>query len=160
MGTTRTLAADESFVEGRSRETAAALVGAAADLGRKGSVRTTYDGYIAPTEVVDAAGLGAGPRESAPEKPAEQSTGTEVPGEGEADGSAGEGTGPGEAEDTKEEDNGDDVAAFDPSTATVDQVAEYLAGADAEERERVLAAEAEGKNRKGVLDLAPTEEGK
>lgn len=52
-----------------------------------------------------------------------------------------------------------DVEVFDPAEHTVAEVAEYLAGLgdedDAEaERERVLAAEAEGKARKGVLERA------
>jgi hypothetical protein len=39
---------------------------------------------------------------------------------------------------------------FDPTTATVDQVNAYLATASPEEIERVLAAEAQGKNRATV----------
>lgn len=42
-------------------------------------------------------------------------------------------------------------AAFDPSSATVDQVNAYLADANGEERDRVLAAERAGKARVGVL---------
>jgi hypothetical protein len=62
----------------------------------------------------------------------------------------------------EEQDNGDNVTAFDPSKATVAEVEEYLAGADDDERARVIAAEKESdKPRKGVLDLAATpEEGK
>ena len=48
-------------------------------------------------------------------------------------------------------------AAYDPADHTVDEVKEYLDGADDAERERVLAAEADGKARKGLL---PDEEGK
>jgi trigger factor len=40
---------------------------------------------------------------------------------------------------------------FDPSEATVEEVLEYLDGADAEETKRVLAAEAAGKARKGII---------
>lgn len=47
--------------------------------------------------------------------------------------------------------------AFDPSEHNVDEVKEYLDKADDAERERVLAAEAEGKGRKTLL---PDEEGK
>jgi hypothetical protein len=46
---------------------------------------------------------------------------------------------------------------FDPSEHTVAEVEEYLESADEDERERVLAAEAEGKARKSLL---PDEEGK
>lgn len=40
---------------------------------------------------------------------------------------------------------------FDPSAATVEEVQDYLDGADTTERERVLAAEAAGKKRKSLL---------
>jgi hypothetical protein len=46
---------------------------------------------------------------------------------------------------------------YDPSEHTVEEVKEYLDGADDAERERVLAAEADGKGRKTLL---PDEEGK
>jgi hypothetical protein len=115
MPTKLTLADGETFVEGRSRDKAAELVKLAAAAGLKGSVRTTYNGYIVPSSILDDADADAT----------------------EAD---------------------DEVETFDPSKATVDEVAEYLEGADETERERVLAAEAEGKKRKGVLDLATTTE--
>lgn len=41
---------------------------------------------------------------------------------------------------------------FDPSAHSVDEVSAYLADADDAERERVLAAEAEGKARKTLLE--------
>lgn len=66
---------------------------------------------------------------------------------------------PSEILDSKEVDadeNGEEGAdEFDPSDATVAEVKEYLDGADDKERERVLAAEAEGKNRSGVLSYTP-----
>lgn len=141
MGTTRTLAADEAFVEGRSQETAAKLVKAAAEADLKGSVRTTYDGYVAPASVVEAAGI-------TPTSVGESST----PEKGE-----------GAPEDTDGGSSATDL--FDPSKHNADEVKEYLDGEDVtdEERDRVLAAEAEGKNRKTVLELASTtteEEGK
>jgi hypothetical protein len=117
MPTKLTLADGETFVEGRSRDKAAELVKLAAAAGLKGSVRTTYNGYIVPSSILDDA-------------------------DAEADAT----------------DADDKVETFDPSKATVDEVAEYLEGADETERERVLAAEAEGKKRKGVLDLATTTE--
>jgi hypothetical protein len=48
-------------------------------------------------------------------------------------------------------------AEFDPSEHTVEEVKDYLDGADDAERERVLSAEADGKARKSLL---PDEEGK
>lgn len=41
---------------------------------------------------------------------------------------------------------------FDPAGHTVAQVNAYLAGADAGERERVLRAEAAGRNRRGIVE--------
>lgn len=54
-----------------------------------------------------------------------------------------------EAEESAEE--------FDPSKATVADVKDYLDNADESERERVLAAEAEGKGRDGILSYSPKE---
>lgn len=50
-----------------------------------------------------------------------------------------------------ERQEGDGDEPFDPSDHNGPEVIEYLKGADEAERERVLAAEAEGKNRKGIL---------
>jgi hypothetical protein len=44
---------------------------------------------------------------------------------------------------------------FDPSKATIEEVQAYLDGADDAERERVLAAEAEGKGRKALAPATP-----
>lgn len=44
---------------------------------------------------------------------------------------------------------------YDPSNYTVDEVNAYLSEASPEERERVLAAEREGKARKGILGEEP-----
>ena len=44
------------------------------------------------------------------------------------------------------------MAQFDPSSAGVDAVLEKLEKADAEERQRILAAEVSGKKRKTVLE--------
>lgn len=46
---------------------------------------------------------------------------------------------------------------YDPADYTVDEVQEYLDGADEEERERVLALERKGKNRKAFQQDAETE---
>lgn len=45
---------------------------------------------------------------------------------------------------------------FDPSAHTVAETQDYLASADADERERVQSAEADGQNRKGIVEWAPT----
>jgi hypothetical protein len=52
---------------------------------------------------------------------------------------------------------GDAPKPFDPGEHNADQVLEYLKGADEEERARVLAAEAEGRKRKGILGDAAKE---
>ena len=43
----------------------------------------------------------------------------------------------------------------DPADYKVEQVVEHLATAEPEERQRVLAAEAKGKARKGILEPSP-----
>ncbi|GAA4934059.1 hypothetical protein HD597_010084 [Nonomuraea thailandensis] len=50
----------------------------------------------------------------------------------------------------------DPSAPFDPAKHTGDEVLAYLEKADAEEAERVLAAEEAGKKRKGVLAARET----
>lgn len=50
--------------------------------------------------------------------------------------------------------DGDDGEPFAPGEHTAPEVIEYLKTADDEERARVLAAEADGQKRKGVLALA------
>jgi hypothetical protein len=51
---------------------------------------------------------------------------------------------PGPAPDNQE-------AQFDPADHNIEEVEAYIASADATERERILAAEREGKARKGIL---------
>lgn len=157
MGTTRTLADGEAFVQGRSQATAEKLVTAAADADRKGSVKTTYDGYIAPVEVVEAAGFGSASsiESSVPENPADHSDPAPVKADAVPETP--------ESDESDEADEADaDADLFDPSGKTIAEVEAYLAGADDDERARVIAAEQEStKPRKGVLDLAATtEEGK
>jgi hypothetical protein len=53
------------------------------------------------------------------------------------------------------EEESDDL--FDPFKANVEEVKAYLEGADDDERERVLAAEATGKKRSGVLAFTSEE---
>ena len=174
MGTTRTLADGEAFVQGRSQETAAKLVTAAAEADLKGSVRTTYDGYIAPAEVVKAAGFDASTESSTPENPADHSDEANAKYDGAAAAAQEASTGTEELPATPETPGDDNVPnpdadadadaeaeadLFDPTKATVDEVTAYLDEADAEERERVLAAEAAGKNRKTIAEYT-AEEGK
>lgn len=56
------------------------------------------------------------------------------------------------AEEFAERPEPDAAATFDPSEHTVAEVNEYLADATDVEVERVLDAEHEGKNRKGITD--------
>jgi hypothetical protein len=51
-------------------------------------------------------------------------------------------------------DGGPDSEPFDPGQHKAPEVVEYLKTADDEERARVLAAEAEGQKRKGILGSA------
>lgn len=112
MAITPNLGDGESFVPGRSTETAKELIEAAEAAGLPGSVVvTTSHGYVVPSEILSGAGQEKGEEES--------------------------------------------VKEFDPSEATVAEVKEYLDHADATERERVLSAEADGKNRSGVLSYVP-----
>jgi len=53
-------------------------------------------------------------------------------------------------EDEGGDPEGDGAKEFDPTDATVAEVNEYLAGADDAERERVLEAERNGKNRSTI----------
>lgn len=129
------LAEDESFVPGRSRETAAKLIEAAAEQGLQSRVRTTFKGYIVPTSILPSDVEEA-------EAPSVTAAATQVP-ETETSGRPEETAG----------------AEFDPSDHTVDEVEAYLATADDAERERVLAAEKAGKARKS-LHASDTEEGK
>jgi hypothetical protein len=131
MGITHALADGEHFVEGRSEAKAKELLALAEAAGLPGQVSTTSFGYIVPAAIF-------GELPATPELP-------------------GDDTVPPPAAAADENPEG---VQFDPSTTTVDGVKEYLAGADDEERARVLAAEAASDTtRKGVLDLATIPEG-
>jgi len=56
------------------------------------------------------------------------------------------------AADPRTSDQDTPDGAFDPASASVEQVVEYLAGADETETARVLDAEASGKARKSLLE--------
>lgn len=62
-----------------------------------------------------------------------------------------------EADDEADGDEEESADQFDPFKANVEEVKAYLEGADEDERERVLAAEATGKKRSGVLAFTSEE---
>jgi hypothetical protein len=142
MTTTPRLAADETYVDGRSSKRAAELLGYAKESGA--IVRTTSHGYIVPTAILpdgfDGETLTEESRPAVHTEPGTDPDAANVYNVGQApahDTFA-------QAEEPAEE--------FDPSKATVDEVIAYLDGADEAEVERVLAAEADGKNRKGIAE--------
>lgn len=112
-----------TFVEGRSAETARELLEAADAAGKPGEVFTTSFGYLVPEGVLNSA------TESGDTEEQEEAKTEEV-----------------KTEEAKTEEN-PGGSQFDPSDAKVEEVLEYLDGADDEERARVLAAEVAGKNR-------------
>lgn len=130
------LAEGQSYVEGRSEETARALYEAAEKAGvDQALVSTTSHGYVAPSEVVSAAGLEETKIElTAPNGINVHTDGTDAQKEAVA------------------KRNAKQDAEFDPADHTVAEVQEHLASADDAERERVLAAEKDGKARKGLLE--------
>lgn len=137
------IADDETFVEGRSKEKAAELLELAKESGQQRRVRTTTNGYIVPTSILDGGGKHAAEDGETEEQKAERE-------QAEADEAA-----------RKEQEEADRLAAeaaaanatavFDPAEHDVDEVTAYLAEADDDERSRVLAAEKDGKARKTVL---------
>lgn len=137
------LADGESYVKGRSQATAAALIEAAGD--RTAEVRTTSHGYIVPSDILTGEeGYEVYTSEDRPAVPTEPNTSTNV------DEVHNVGQAPASANAAAE---GEEPATrFDPSKATVDEVLAYLEGADEEEVQRVLAAEADGKGRKTIAD--------
>lgn len=143
------LAEGESFVKGRSSATARTLIEA---VGAENVVSTSR-GYIVTGEF-EAGDLEVYTAADRPAVPTEPGTSTNVD-EVHNVGQAATAT----SESAADKDAEDKVEAFDPSKATVDEVKDYLDGADATERERVLAAEEAGKGRKTILDLAEAPEG-
>jgi len=147
MTITPRLAADETYVDGRSAKRAAELIGYAEESGA--TVRTTSHGYIVPTAILPEGFDGdVLTEESRPAVHTEPGTDPDVAnvynvGQAPAHDTFAA------AEEPAEE--------FDPSKATVDEVLDYLENADDEEVERVLAAERSGKKRKGILDEFTTD---
>jgi hypothetical protein len=151
------LTESETYVKGRSQRTARALV---ESTGKRGAeLRTTSHGYVLPTELLpeDTSDLELYTAKDRPAVPTEPNTSTnvdEVHNVGQAP-AAVTASDPAAGEDSAEE----KAEQFDPSKATIAEIEDYLDGSDEAERARVFAAEAAGKNRKGVLDLAETSEG-
>lgn len=142
MTTTPRLAADETYVDGRSSKRAAELLGYAKE--SDAVVRTTSHGYIVPTDILpdgfDGDTLTEESRPAVHTEPGTDPDAANVYNVGQAP-----------AKDTFAK-AAEPAEEFDPSKATVADVLDFLEGADAEETQRVLDAEAAGKNRKGILD--------
>lgn len=114
-----------TYVEGRNPDTARALLEAAAEAGLENAVKTTSFGYIVPDAVHEAYLAGPADEDETPKDD-------------------------GQGEDPE----GHKAVEFDPSEAKVEEVLEYMAGADEDERARVLAAEVAGKNRVTIIEGA------
>lgn len=135
-------------VKGRGRDAAKRLLDAAKEAGIDASeIVTTSVGYLVPEALVAPAEAAQDEAQETASADSDTKTTDEAQAETGDDGD--------KADDGDTPD--DQLEAFDPSKHTVDEVAEYLAGADDAERDRVISAENESaKPRKGVLDLATT----
>ena len=148
MTTIPRLADDETYVAGRSSKRAAELLSLAETAGLKGSVRTTSHGYVVPSAILtegeyEGQTLTEESRPAVHTEPGTDPDPAKVYNVGQA---------PEFDTFAADEEPADE---FDPSQANVDEVLEYLDGADDTERERVLAAEKDGKARKTVLSYDP-----
>lgn len=153
----------ESYVEGRSEETARKLYEAAEKAGiDNAKISTTSHGYVVPSELI-------GKLRDVDEQEIEQDApngvnvakedATHITADGPVDADEERKAIAREAE-ANEADADDSDGAFDPADHTVAEVKEYLATADEAERKRVLAAEeASDKPRAGVQKLADEDEG-
>lgn len=158
------LADNESYLPGRSTQKARELLEAAGE-DRTAEVRTAAHGYIVPTDILpEDHGYEVYTSADRPAVPTEPGTSTnvdEVHNVGQAPSGTGSAVVEGaetaaEVDETNAAKEGEEPAReFDPSKATVDEVIEYLDGATEEERQRVLAAEADGKGRKTIADYNP-----
>lgn len=144
----------ESFVKGRSSKTASTLLELAEAAGvEDGSVKTTSHGYVVPTEILSDYN---GESITAADQPAVLTQPGTTKSRAEAtnvaanagDGRLVEGV---ESATTPADSTEEPADEFDPSSATVAEVNDYLEGADDAERTRVLAAEAAGKARKSII---------
>lgn len=138
----------DTFVEGRSPKKAKELLDKAKAAGESSSaVRTTTFGYIVPKSILDGEakadaddGGDDNLADAGPDSTDDSETQIE---EQNTEGDTAQGD---EADAT-----GDGDEQYDPADHNADEVIEYLDTASAEERERVLAAEKDGKARKSVL---------
>lgn len=133
-----------TFVEGRSADTARELLEAAEAAGVAGQVYTTSFGYLVPDAALDDKAKAKSEEESdaAAEAEAAAAAEAEAAAAAEAEAKA--------AADAEKAAEG--AKQYDPTGAKVEEVLEYLAGADEEERTRVIAAEAAGKNRVTITE--------
>lgn len=146
------LADGESFVAGRSTKQARELIEAAEAAGIDVTrVVTVSHGYVVPSELLEAVAAEA---DTADVEDADADADADAD---EADTDADADADEADAEADESEEVEEDVNQFDPSEANVVEVKAYLDGADEDERERVLAAEATGKNRSGVLSYTSEE---
>lgn len=119
------LADGQAYVEGRSEAKAQELLTAAK--GREGEVLTTSFGYIVPKDILtEELGEDLGEIDAEEKRKAEEEEAARLA----------------EIEANK---------PFDPSTASVNEVNEYLQSATEDERTRVLAEEKAGKNRVSIV---------
>lgn len=124
----------QSYVEGRSEETARALYEAAEKAGvDQAEVFTTSHGYVAPSDVVKAAGV--------------EETKIELTAPNGINAATEEGV-----KSLKEVKAEAPSEEFDPADHSVAEVRAHLDSADDEERARVLEAEKAGKGRKSLVE--------
>lgn len=141
---------DEAFVEGRSYEQAVEFLARAEKAGLDPHVvRTTSFGYIVPKSLLEK-----DDDTQADENPAA----TEDPATGQpltpVGGTEGQNV-PSDEQVEKEQEEAENL--FNPDDHTVKEIEKYLGEADEAERERVLAAEREGQNRKAFQDATSEE---
>lgn len=137
----RIMADDETFVEGRTRETAVRLISKAAELGVDPKrVKATTGGYVAPKSLVDGQPTAGGTTSGADTGhfSSVEENNTNLPH-------------PDSKEDEKRKGEADEQNEFDPAEHDVKDVKKYLEDVNEEERQRVLDAEREGKARKSLL---------
>ena len=132
---------EETFVRGRSQEAAEKLMEQAEAAGVSTKlIRTTTNGYIVPSVILDEAADETDQDDLHEQKREEQEDQNEKAAEAGADG------------DTQADADAEKTETFDPNKHSVKDVKAYLEGADEEERERVLTAEKEGQARPTLVE--------
>jgi hypothetical protein len=133
------------FVEGRSAEKARSLLKAAEDQGIDPSlVRTTYNGYFVPEDLTVEGAEDKQESEVLTKEKTQEGSDTQATAVADENSVASA---------TEGQATGSPVVDFDPSGKSVAEVNDYLATADADEYDRVIAAEKAGKGRKGILEV-------